>query len=171
MRFPRFFRKGHDPIAARERELTARIAALQDQIQELRQQLETDQAQPRLRSTALPPAKGSPASPAQAEPAAFEKVDRPDAAKSTEAELTRDHYNELGVRKYDVVSVVRRWLSRLRGAAPANPKLVNYLVSGSIHGLRPLRYERRVARNRCLVVIIVVVAIVWGTIWFFVRRS
>ena len=29
-----------------------------------------------------------------------------------------------------------------------NPKLINYLAAGSIQGLRPLRYEKRVARNR-----------------------
>ena len=32
----------------------------------------------------------------------------------------------------------------------SNPRMVNFLAAGSIQGLRPLRYERRVARNRFL---------------------
>lgn len=34
---------------------------------------------------------------------------------------------------------------------PADPKLVSYLSAGSFKTVRPLRYERRVARNRFLV--------------------
>ena len=36
----------------------------------------------------------------------------------------------------------------LRGSPAVNPKLVSYLAAGSIKGLRPLRYEKRIARNR-----------------------
>ena len=36
----------------------------------------------------------------------------------------------------------------VRGPSTNNPKLVHYLAAGGVQGLRPLRYEKRVARNR-----------------------
>ncbi|MGZ5544078.1 MAG: hypothetical protein ACXWIU_05350, partial [Limisphaerales bacterium] len=44
----------------------------------------------------------------------------------------------------------------------SNPKLVNYLAAGSIQGLRPLRYEKRVARNRFLAFAFVLVVVLFG---------
>ena len=41
-----------------------------------------------------------------------------------------------------------------------NPKLVNYLAAGSIQGLRPMRYEKRVARNRVLALDVIVILLV-----------
>jgi hypothetical protein len=43
-----------------------------------------------------------------------------------------------------------------------NPKLVNYLAAGSIQGLRPMRYEKRVARNRFLFIVLGVLALLVG---------
>jgi hypothetical protein len=43
-----------------------------------------------------------------------------------------------------------------------NPKLVNYLAAGSIQGLRPMRYEKRVARNRVLALVIVILLVLVG---------
>ena len=65
-----------------------------------------------------------------------------------EIEAAPDRYNDLGVRKYDLMGALRRWQKHLRGNPTANPKLVSYLAAGSIKGLRPLRYEKRIARNR-----------------------
>jgi hypothetical protein len=52
----------------------------------------------------------------------------------------------------------------------SNPKLVNYLAAGSIQGLRPLRYEKRVARNRFIVLTIVLLLVLLGIISMFLRH-
>ena len=59
-----------------------------------------------------------------------------------------EHYNELGVRKYDLPAFLKRVKNHFRGPSKTNPKLVNYLAAGGVQGLRPIRYEQRVARNR-----------------------
>ena len=60
--------------------------------------------------------------------------------------------------------------SQFRGRSAANPKLVSYLAAGSIQGLRPLRYEKRGARNRFIVVTVVFIFIVLGIIAMFGKR-
>jgi len=42
--------------------------------------------------------------------------------------------------------------------------LISYLAAGSIQGLRPLRYEKRVARNRVFALTLVFLFVVWGLI-------
>jgi len=51
-----------------------------------------------------------------------------------------------------------------------NPKMVNFLAAGSIQGLRPLRYERRVARNRFLAFTTVIVLILIGLFWTLIKQ-
>ncbi|HUA67136.1 MAG TPA: hypothetical protein VMA13_01195, partial [Candidatus Saccharimonadales bacterium] len=55
--------------------------------------------------------------------------------------------------KYDLWSLLDRFRKQFHGPPAANPKLVNYLAAGSIQGLRPLRYEKRVARNRFILLL------------------
>jgi len=50
---------------------------------------------------------------------------------------------------------LERIRKQFQSTPAANPKLVSYLAAGSIQGLRPLRYERRVARNRFLALAII----------------
>ena len=51
-----------------------------------------------------------------------------------------------------------------------NPNMVNFLAAGSIQGLRPLRYERRVARNRFLAFTTVLVLILIGLFWTLIKQ-
>ena len=55
-------------------------------------------------------------------------------------------------------------------AVSTNPKMVNFLAAGSIQGLRPLRYERRVARNRFLAFTSVLVLILIGLFWTLIKQ-
>ncbi len=136
---------------------------------------------PKLRSTAFPQ-KNQPSHPAGKEQAAprpgpnpfsepvFEEV-KQNAARQPAEPVSSAHYNELGVRKYDLVSLWRRWTNNFRGPATSNPRLVNYLAAGSIQGLRPLRYEKRVARNRFIVLVLFLIAVLWGLIAILFKRS
>lgn len=162
-----WLRKKADPISDRAQSLTQEIAQLEAQIRRLNARLEEDQAQPRLRSTALPhgatlnhkstPQFDVPApSPSAAEPI-FEEVEHDTLETSPDSVVTPNHYNELGVRKYDLPALWRRIQSHFHGPAATNPKLVSYLAAGGIQGLRPLRYEKRVARRR----------VIWLTVFLF----
>jgi hypothetical protein len=176
-----WLKKKPDPISDRARALNNRIAALESEIQRLDAQLQRNQGHPRLRSTALP--HGStlnhlPADPAQtgapngaglSEPI-FEEVDQDRLKARPEADTTPEHYNELGVRKYDLPALVGRFRNHLRGPAATNPKLVSYLAAGGIHGLRPMRYEKRVARNRFIALVIFLFLMLVGVIAVFVRH-
>ena len=82
----------------------------------------------------------------------------------------RDHYNELGVRKYDLPALWQRLRNHFRGPTTNNPRLVNYLAAGGVHGLRPMRYEKRVARNRFILLVVVLFLILLGVISVFVRN-
>ncbi|MDB6110940.1 MAG: hypothetical protein JWR69_2690 [Pedosphaera sp.] len=171
-----WFKKKADPISERARALNDEIAALEAQIKNLDSKLEQDKPEgPRLRSTALPhgaAAHAPPPPPAPTEPREpiFEDVDQNRLKNRAEPASTPEHYNDLGVRKYDLAALVRRIKNNFRGPSTANPKLVNYLAAGSIQGLRPMRYEKRVARNRFLFVFIILFLVLVGILAMFVRR-
>jgi hypothetical protein len=131
--------------------------------------------QPRLRSTAVPhglnvPAASPSPAPIHAHEPIFEHVDQ-DRIQSNSEPVTPAHFNELGVRKYDMASAWKRVKTHFRGPVASNPKLVHYLSAGSIQGLRPLRYEKRVARNRFIVLAVFLVLALWGIIAIFISRK
>ena len=127
---------------------------------------------PRLRSTTLPHGPTI-LSHSAAEPPA-ETILEPGAGNpfKESGDLVKPAVEpqELGVRKTG-------WKTRWQGIKqqfhhpPAsNPKLVSYLAAGSVQGLRPLRYEKRVARNRFITLAIVLALALWGLIVIFVKR-
>jgi hypothetical protein len=87
-----------------------------------------------------------------------------------EAEASPAHFNDLGVRKYDLAGSWRKFKNHFQGPPANNPKLVNYLAAGSIQGLRPMRYEKRVARNRVIALTLILLGLLWGIIAVFSRR-
>jgi uncharacterized small protein (DUF1192 family) len=170
-----WLKKKSDPLSARARALNAEIAALQVEIQRLDAKLQHGGA-PRLRSTALPhgptvahAAAARSAPPSSPEPI-FEDVDRGRLKARFESGGTPDHYNELGVRKYDLPALLGRLRSCFRGPSATNPKLISYLAAGGVQGLRPLRYERRVARNRFIALVTVLFLVLLGLISVFLRQ-
>jgi hypothetical protein len=167
------FKKKADPVSDRSRALNGQIAALEAKIKKLNQQLDGNPA-PRPRPTAGADAavtSGQPRAPGAAggEPI-FEEVDQNRLTATVEPTVTSQHFNELGVRKYDLFAVWQRLREHFRGPPAANPKLINYLAAGSIQGLRPLRYEKRVARNRFLLLTLVFVLVLLGIFYGLVPR-
>lgn len=143
------FKKNPDLISDRSRDLNAKISALESKIKRLNQEIESGASTrpfgaPQKNIFASQPENPAPRS---TEPV-FEKVDQNQLKDSAEQPVTPQHFNELGVRKYDLMSLLDRIRKQFQSPPPANPKLVSYLAAGSIQGLRPLRYEKRVARNR-----------------------
>ena len=132
--------------------------------------------QPRLRSTALPhhrhtvPASPGPAPAPGAHEPVFEELEQKELQAQTRTPKPSPNH-DLGVRKNDFTSSWQRLKNHFRGPPTSNPKLVSYLAAGSIQGLRPLRYERRVARNRFIVLVICLVLVLWGLIAVFLRHK
>lgn len=171
-----WFKKKPDPISDRTRVLNEEIAALEAQIKTLDTRLQ-QQSRPRLRSTAFPQATSPPRWDVQAPAGAqrlpepiFEEIDIDRLHNQAEPPVTAAHYNELGVRKYDLPALLHRVRNHLRGPAATNPKLVSYLAAGGIQGLRPLRYEKRVARNRFIVFVVFLFVMLLGLVAAFFHR-
>jgi hypothetical protein len=162
-----------DPISDRTKALNAQIAALEAQIKKLDGKLQQAPAPTQRRAAALPatPAGENRRHTARTtrEPI-FEKVDHRRLEAATDEAVPVDHFNDLGVRKYDLAAAWRRLRGQFRGPPTPNPKLVTYLAAGSIRGLRPLRYEKRVARNRFIFLFLLLMGLLWGIIFTFLRN-
>jgi hypothetical protein len=158
------FRKKSDPLSERARALEAEIASLQEQIKQAEAGAPLWPGTPKLRSTTLPggPKAEAVAAPAPA-PAApvFEDVDQK-RLKAAPAVAPAPAHPELSPRPRGVAGTLQN-LKRHFGLTPSgNPKLVKLLDSGQIRGLRPLRYERRVARNSFFLLCAVLLAVLYG---------
>jgi hypothetical protein len=179
------FSKKPDPIAEREKMLSEQLAAVEAEIKKLSQlQVEeapvappspvpsapTSKAQPRLRSTALPHRQNNSSAPAAAtagEPV-FEEIP-PNPFKGL-VQTSSTEQEELGTRRSDFPALWDRIKNHIRGPSTSNPKLVSYLAAGSIQGLRPLRYEKRVARNRFIVFAAILALVLLGLFTVFFRK-
>ena len=158
-----WFKKKHDPVSEKARALEQQIQALENQIQKLSEA--ASQPPPKFRSSALPGGR-SELAPAREEQ--FEEVDLSQLQQAAEPPAREPV--ELGVRKSDLPRLWRRLKNHLKPPETSNPKLVNYLAAGSIQGLRPLRYEKRVARNRFIVLVVVLLLLLWGILAVMFRR-
>ena len=156
--------KKNDPISERAHALSDQIASLEAEIKRLDNQLQHTPV-PRLRSTALPHgatvARAHEPPPHAASEPVFEEVKPLRTADET---TPPDQFNELGVRKYDLPGFLNRLRQHFRRPTTSNPRLVTYLAAGGVQGLRPLRYEKRVARNRFIAVVIFLFVILIGVV-------
>jgi hypothetical protein len=158
------FRKKNDPIKDREKNLASEIDQLEEQIRSLRGVLKSAESEPRVRQTALP-GRTNAARPAES-PAAppeplFEPVDQQRLQNSTANPFNEKH-DPRALQREGSTTFWQRLVRFFRGPTSSNPKLVSYLAAGNIHGLQPLRYERRVARNRLLLWIAIIIVLFVG---------
>lgn len=182
-----WLKKKSDPLSERAHALNSEIAALEAQIQRLDATLQQSPGHPRLRSTAVPhgdtiihvppSADPMPPAPTSVSPPAtkthepiFEEVGQKPLQSQAESNTTPEHYNELGVRKYDFTALVRWFQNLFRRPTAMNPRLVSYLAAGGVQGLQPLRKEKRVARNRFIGFVIILLFLLLGTFWIFLHH-
>ena len=166
--------KKPDPISDKARSLHDEIAALEAKIKQLDTQLSRTPS-PKFRSTALPQGATIPRAaektappPHKAEPV-FEVIKRGPLTPGAD-HATPEIYNDLGVRRYDLPALWHRLRNHFRGPTTSNPRLVNYLAAGGVQGLRPLRYEKRVARNRVVVLALILFVILLGTLLLYLKN-
>ncbi len=152
-------KKPIDPLSSRERELEAEVARLRQEVGRL--------AQEEPVPIRLPPSPPPSPSPSRSYP---EPV-RPTPKPEVEVERAPGHYNEFGVAKFDLQATWQRWTKHLRGPTSNNPRMAKMLAAGSIQGLRTLRYERRVARNRFIALFVILLLILWGIGYSYLKNS
>jgi len=173
-----WFKNKSDPISDRASALTSEIELLEAQIKRLDEKLHHGPGQPRLRSTALPhgmtishhangPGSSTPAVPPGP---VFEEINQERLTPRASLETSAAHYNELGVRKFDFPALLGRLRHFFHGPSTSNPKLVSYLAAGGVQGLRPLRKEKRVARNRFIAFAIFLLVTLLGLFYMFLHR-
>ncbi len=172
-----WFKKKLDPIAAREQELEKKLAELRSQIKQLDAEAR-GVPRPRVRSTARPnappppprPAVESPPPPPPADPV-FERVEL-DHGKRKEPVVTREHFNEQGLRKYDLLAAWQRVAGFFRKTETpsSNPKLIKFLAAGRVDGLKTLRVEKRVARRRFIAFFVILLLLLLGIFSAFMRN-
>lgn len=163
-------RKKNDPLEKREKEIKSRLTEVHARIKQLSLELHNGSRTPqttqtgsdyrsRPQNTPYPPQ----------EDFIFEHVNS-DRVRNLNSENTPAHFNHRGVRKFDPFNAWRRLKNLFRDTRPSNPQLVSFLAAGSIQGLRPLRYESRVARNRFIVLVLIFVVVLYGIFAFFTMR-
>jgi hypothetical protein len=165
------FHRKPDPISDKSKALKAEIARIEAQIKELNSRVTQAKAQPRLRSTAKPHPLAGPVKLADAHEPVFEDIDQKLLKNPQETPPSADLYNNrLGVRRFDLASRWHWLINLFRPPTPSNPKLLNLLAAGNFQGLRPLRYEKRIARNRFIALVVFFLLVLWGIISFYFRH-
>jgi hypothetical protein len=173
-----WFKNKTDPLTAQSRALNEQIAALESQIKKLDSQIQRHPG-PKLRSTTLPPGAAVPRAeepapapaprPAVSEPV-FEEV-HPPSLQAPEPPPSAELYNEFGVRRFDLPALWNRCRNYLHGPDTANPRLVSYLsAGGGLNSLRPIRYEKRIARKRFLGLATLLFVILFLMLWHYYRN-
>jgi len=156
-----WFTRPKDPMSARQAELDREIQAIQRRISDL-------SARP------LPQARPKPSAPPSVRPAP-QNLATPGSWQNFESSAARPTpapapVSVAGPRtgpavpadRFNLVEVWQRWMQRL-GGQPRRPSgLVNLMAAGSVHGLRPLRYERKIARRRFLLSLGLLLLLLYG---------
>ncbi len=173
-----WLKRKSDPVSDRAQALSSEIAALEAQIKKLDEQLARAPDAPRLRSTAVPHGATishtapdlATAPPLERGEPVFERINQDRITAPPDMPNSPEHFNEYGVRKYDFPALVQRLRAFFSGPNTSNPKLVNYLAAGGVQGLRPLRKEKRVARNRFILFAALLFVVLFGTLWVYLHR-
>jgi len=166
-----------DPFEARSKALADQIRKLEKQIQDLAE----SPAPPPSKPSAIPASSLVPAPTSKPLAAAAPRPSQPTTSRQAPAATPLPkpppptppttaigspqgdtRVNPHGIRKFDLAALWSRLQNHFRGPNANNPRMVQYLAAGSVHGLRPLRYERRVARNRFIGLFVLLVLILFG---------
>ncbi len=144
-----WFTKAKDPMSARQAELDREIQAIQRRISDL-------SARP------LPEARPQPPRARDTRPAFETPSDRPTPAPTPISVSSPRSGHSVPTDRFNLVEVWQRWMQRW-GGQPRRPSgLVNLMAAGSVHGLRPLRYERKIARRRFLLSLGLLLLLLYG---------
>lgn len=137
-------KKTNDPINERLKQLNAEIASLDAQIRELKEKATKPATQPE---------------PGSHDAGVFQKqydsipfVDnKKKIIAREEPQTTPDHYNEFGVKKFDLLARLNQLSTNQQSKTCDEKKiLAQRLIASNLDGMPILRRERRIRRNRLI---------------------
>lgn len=170
-----FFRRRKDPLEARAQELAGKIKRLERELREAgRPAIAASTPRPAgaasrsgLAGSPVSPAENGPPSRTRAPGEPLPRIPGPATPRSgagrAAGEAAPDPLlSPVGARKFDLPAAWRRWIGRFTSHSMETASAARYRTSNSIHGLRPLRYEKRVARNRFIGLFVLLVLVLTG---------
>ena len=148
-------------MSARQAELDREIQAIQRRISDL-----SARPLPQARTKSSAPPSVRPAPQNLATPGSWQNFEssaaRPTPAPAPVSVAGPRTGPAVPADRFNLVEVWQRWMQRL-GGQPRRPSgLVNLMAAGSVHGLRPLRYERKIARRRFLLSLGLLLLLLYG---------
>lgn len=167
-----------DPVGERGKQLSAEIKQLESQIAALQNRMQggTEQTHP---PGATPPSpQGKPANPFKANAPSNPPDSRPELVLEPVDLKSLQAVDQPGrppfrpgkqIHAEGRVSFLHKVARFFRGPTSDNPQLIRYMAAGNIHGLKPLRYERRVQRNRLVLWVVILAVILIGLFKMFYR--
>ncbi|HTI68770.1 MAG TPA: hypothetical protein VMF06_02305 [Candidatus Limnocylindria bacterium] len=165
---PLFGRKS-DPIDSLRHKLDAEIEALEKREKALRQGRAKPEPAPQPRIEPVHPAP-PPHISAELPPLKSGLIGAPEPPEVGRGAIGPTHsYNENGVRKLDLPALLKRFTRPINGPSPQNKRIVHMIATGSLHGPRPLRIERKIARRRSIALFILLLVVLFGLVRVFVR--
>ena len=151
-----WFTRKPDPMTAHSRELSAEIAALEFEIHQLNNA--AGLSDPRQIRSVLEETRILPSG-------SLLKTEE-ELVEPTDSEPMRDCpslYNDQGLQKFDLAGW---WLRKKRleplPAPTKNEQLVTLIATGRHHGHTALRRDTRLARNRFILLTLVLLAVLWS---------
>lgn len=144
--------------------ITSRAQDLQLEITDLTSKISQLQTQLGRTAPVSPPTTQLLEPPPQAAPIAIPEMDCTPPRRTVEEFNTAAHYNAQGMRKFDLFGLWLRLREYLGPIGPPNPKFTTYLAVNAVAGLPALRREKKVARNRVIVLALILIIVLWAVL-------
>ena len=151
-------RRKKPSLEKRERELSTELSALSDKIEALEKKLHPKTSTLKSEKQKARAEKNSAHEPEQP---LFEEPSVTHVGDIKRSEPAPELFNEDGVRKFNLPAAWTRLKQFINGPQAQNTKFVSHLTKGSPHGLPPLRREKRMARQRFLIMFTALLLILW----------
>jgi len=161
------FKKKNNPLSAQEQEILNQIKTLNDQISDLQKYLKKISNQP-----------PNPPSDTLTSQTKYHTT-RPDDRFShlvnppniQNIDLSPDYFQDNTLKKFDLIGFINKIKKSLKGQTPSNPQLITLLASGNKHGLRPLRKEQKIARNRFIILVLMFLFLLWLIAYLIIKNQ
>lgn len=163
------FGKKKDPLHDRESSLSSEISGLEAQIRQLKTVLGQAENGDQATRPPSPNRSSGPKPPPGDQEPVFEPVDQGALQDTSVSNPFRQSGEQRSIHREGSVSFWEKLTRFFRGPTSSNPKLVSYLAAGNIHGLRPLRYEKRIHRNRTLLWVAILLVALIGLVKMLIR--
>ena len=164
--FSKLLQAGKDPFSSRAKVLNNRARELKAEIRKLEKQFTQE---PKYQRTTSSRGKYEQRGTGDTRlRSMFETIEHVSLGLKNNARDPEAHYNAQGVKKLDPMG----WIKRQSEKNPAlentdaeqanTTKWVQYMATGGVQGIEPLRREKRIARNRFLLMFTLFLVILCG---------